>query len=258
MFVRSGDLELAVDIVGGGPPVLFVHGTTGSAADYALVTPRLVDQGLCAITYDRRGRGRSGDGDDYGFGLEVGDLHAVIEAVGEPVHLVGHSFGALLSLHAAAERSDLRSLTLYEPGLAPEAVPSAPWEAIDAADEAGDWDLVLTLFQPIAGMPDEETAFFRSIPSVWQAFLDGARTAGREIRAVRAAAFDPSVADRVVAPAQLLVGELTESPLFLQRLDEVSTRLRAEVRRIPGARHAAMANASGELASLIGDFVLRR
>jgi pimeloyl-ACP methyl ester carboxylesterase len=256
MIVTNDGLDLVVDSAGSGTPVLFVHGTTGSAADYVLVAPHLVEVGLRVITYDRRGRGRSEDADEYSFEAEVGDLHAVIDAVGEPLHLVGHSYGALLSLAAAAERGDLLSLTLYEPGLSPEAIPAEQWDEIDAADQERDWERVLMLFQPVAGMPAEETAFFRSIAPVWKAFLDGARTAGREIRAIRATGFDPQIGARVVAPAQLLVGELTESPLFLDRLDELSTQLRAEVRRIPGARHVAMANAPGELASAITAFAL--
>ena len=99
--ISSGDgTTIAVSSRGAGDPIVLVHGTTGNADGWALVAPLLADD-LRVITYDRRGRGRSGDGRDYSLEREVDDLLSVIDWAGGPVHLVGHSFGARLAMLAA-------------------------------------------------------------------------------------------------------------------------------------------------------------
>lgn len=53
-------------------------------------------------TYDRRGRGRSGDTQPYGVEREVEDLAAVIAEAGGSAFVYGFSSGGLLALHAGA------------------------------------------------------------------------------------------------------------------------------------------------------------
>src|SRR5918995_5182698 len=68
---------------------------------------------VCAI--DRRGRGGSGDPDDYTIGREFEDVAAVVDSLGEPAFLLGHSYGALCALEAALLTRNVRKLVLYEP-----------------------------------------------------------------------------------------------------------------------------------------------
>ena len=56
------------------------------------------------VTYDRRGRGESGDSSTYRPELEVDDLRAVIETVGGKPYVLGFSSGAGLAYRAAARR----------------------------------------------------------------------------------------------------------------------------------------------------------
>ena len=67
----------------------------------------------CAV--DRRGRGGSGDSDDYAIEREFEDVAAVANAFKEPANLLGHSYGALCALEAALFTRNVRKLVLYEP-----------------------------------------------------------------------------------------------------------------------------------------------
>ncbi len=55
---------IAGTVTGKGPPVVLVHGTSGSDFSWALVRPHLEGRHtVCAV--QRRGRGHSGDGAEY-------------------------------------------------------------------------------------------------------------------------------------------------------------------------------------------------
>lgn len=247
--VTSPDgVPLQVDERGHGPPVVLVHGMTGSAADWVPARRALQDQ-FRVLTYDRRGRGRSGDGEGYAFEAELDDLRAVLAHVGEPAHLVGHSFGARIALEVAADR-DLRSLTLYEPPL-DAALLAAAHERALAPHRAQDWEGVLAVFHPLAGIPPEELTAYRQVPRVWDAFLDGARTVTREALALAGRPVDLEAAERVRAPTQLLLGELTEAPVYVAHRDELARRLRATVRVLPGQRHTAMVGTPSAFADAV-------
>lgn len=102
---------------GEGPPLVLVHGTSSLHATWNTVTPLLAEaRSVHAI--DRRGRGASGDGDRYTVEREYEDVAAVVEAesasAGEPVVLVGHSFGGLCAFGAATLTDKLDKLVLYE------------------------------------------------------------------------------------------------------------------------------------------------
>lgn len=100
-FVESADgTRLAFRRRGCGEPVVFVHGTMGTSADWIRVADRLSVR-YQTNSMDRRGRGRSADGAAYSIDREVDDVVAVIDDCDGPVHLVGHSFGAVLALLVA-------------------------------------------------------------------------------------------------------------------------------------------------------------
>jgi len=73
----------------------------------------LADEGFQLFVLDRRGYGRSpaADGEDF-----VRDGEDVADLMGDGAHLVGHSYGGLGVLFAAARRPDATlSVTLLEP-----------------------------------------------------------------------------------------------------------------------------------------------
>lgn len=99
-----------------GTPLVLVHGTAADHRRWAPVLPSF-EQRFTVCAVDRRGRGSSGDTAGYSVEREFDDVAAVVESLGEQVHLLGHSYGALCALEAALRTPDVRSLTLYEPGI---------------------------------------------------------------------------------------------------------------------------------------------
>lgn len=104
---------------GAGPPLLLVH---GSASDYRTWQAQMKCCGARyrTVTYSRRYHWPNppiADGADYAMDQHVDDLAAIIETLDlAPANLVGHSYGAFLSLLLAARRPDLaRALVLTEP-----------------------------------------------------------------------------------------------------------------------------------------------
>jgi pimeloyl-ACP methyl ester carboxylesterase len=121
--IKSADgTRLVVRRAGSGDPVVLVHGSGGGLHSWAAVADQLAD-GYEVWMPARRGYGPSDVPPGIkSFTEETADLIAVIEAAressGKPVHLVGASFGATLSLHtASADPRDLRSLAVFEPPL---------------------------------------------------------------------------------------------------------------------------------------------
>lgn len=104
---------------GAGEPVLFVHGLGGSRLAWLPQVTRLGDE-YRSFAIDLPGFGRSGRAPESNLhGLYGASVLAEFcrLAVGEPVHLVGHSMGGCLSLLLALEHPELvRSLTLIASG----------------------------------------------------------------------------------------------------------------------------------------------
>src|SRR5690606_7278675 len=105
---------------GRGTPLLLVHGTTADHSRWSAISPSF-ERHFTVYTMDRRGRGASGDASEYHLLREAEDIAAVIEAIGEPVHLLGHSYGALCCLEAAPLTDKVSKLILYEPPLPSDA-----------------------------------------------------------------------------------------------------------------------------------------
>src|SRR5438874_8263683 len=96
-FSSPDGTSVACHVTGRGSPVGLVHGAT---ADHNRWKPILgtLEQRYTVYAVDRRGRGASGDAPTYSFEREVEDIVAVVDGIGGPVGLVGHSYGALVSL----------------------------------------------------------------------------------------------------------------------------------------------------------------
>lgn len=146
--VASGRATLAVEIVGRGDPVVFLH---AGVADSQMWRAQLDGVGANnkAIAYDRRGFGKThAEKEDFSA---ISDLMAVIDTTGNgrPVVLVGCSQGGRIAIDAALRHpSYIRALVLIAPTVtgAPEA--NYPPEIkslithLKNAEEVGDLDRV--------------------------------------------------------------------------------------------------------------------
>lgn len=106
--------KIAYETVGHGPVVIIVLGALNSRKSGSKLA-KLLASHFTVVSYDRRGRGDSKDAASYSPQREVEDIAALIEAVGGPVCLYGHSSGAAIVLQAASKlRKHIRKLAIYE------------------------------------------------------------------------------------------------------------------------------------------------
>ena len=101
---------------GSGPPLIIVDGAfcyreNGPATELATQ----LAQHFTVFTYDRRGRGGSGDTAPYAVEREIEDLQAVASEAGEAPYVVGISSGGALILQAVASGVTVKEIALYEP-----------------------------------------------------------------------------------------------------------------------------------------------
>ena len=116
--LTADGVTIGIRTRGAGDPVLLVHGTGLSSRYWSPLAVQLAEQRR-AVTVDLLGYGDTDawtGGDSFHFSRDRDVVIAALEAQGAPAHVIGHSYGGLLSLQAALARPDLvRSLALYEP-----------------------------------------------------------------------------------------------------------------------------------------------
>jgi pimeloyl-ACP methyl ester carboxylesterase len=96
----------------GGPPVLLVHGSVMNG-EMTWSEQRPLAERWSLFIVDRRGYYPNPPAYREDFEVDAGD---VAELLGDGMHLVGHSYGGVVSLLAAAKRPEaVRSLTVIEP-----------------------------------------------------------------------------------------------------------------------------------------------
>ena len=245
----------------GGASALALHCALAHSGAWAGLGAAL--PGLSLTALDLPGHGRSADWDGTGdfHGLATRVTAALVERMGAPQHLIGHSFGGTVALRLALERPDLVSrLTLIEPVLfcaAPRdafAAHVARQAPVDAALRAGDRQGAARAFQAIwgAGQPLEEA------PEAQRAYIVG------RIHLV-AAQFPVLMEDGagMTAPARLegvgvpvLLIEGDRSPPVVGAIADVLARRLPHVRRtvVKGAGHMAPITHPGAVAEAIADF----
>lgn len=169
----------------GRPPLVLVHGALDGIGAFSLVELRLAEH-YDVWVYDRRGRGGSGDGDEYSLEREVDDLRAVIAETGDLPHVVAHSFGALIALQAARAGTEMRSLTLYEPPTNAATIPpQRVAELRRAVAEGRTDDAIRDMALHLAGLEEDQLAIAMAVPPIRKTLRAGAQVVTREVEAVR-------------------------------------------------------------------------
>ncbi len=98
LTIMNGDVALAASVAGtlGAPPVLFLHGLSGSRDTWDETAAPLL--GRCEIwTLDFRGHGHSAWVPHYELEGYVSDAAAALEVIGRPAVVIGHSLGAVVA-----------------------------------------------------------------------------------------------------------------------------------------------------------------
>lgn len=218
--VRSADgTAIAFDAVGDGPPLIIVDGATAHRAVTANAeVAALLSDAFLVYTYDRRGRGESGDTAPYAVAREIEDLAALIDEAGAPAVVFGQSSGAVLSLDAAAAGLPITRLALWEPPFVVDdgrpPLPADYVERLDASIAAGRPGDAAELFMTAAaGVPGDAVAAMRDFPfwSVTEAVAHTMAYDGRIMGTTMSGA--PLPADRwaaITVPTLVFHGDRTE------------------------------------------------
>jgi pimeloyl-ACP methyl ester carboxylesterase len=180
---------IAFDRIGAGPAVIVVDGAlcyraSGPSAPVA----RLLAEHFTVYTYDRRGRGDSGDAvEPYSIDREVEDLVALINLAGGTAFLFGTSSGAVLALEAASRGAGVTKLALYEaPFIVDGSHPPLPPDFLARLKEAVRSDRrgdAVKMFLRLVGLPAIAVAVMRFLP-VWSKLTAVAHTLPYDISVV--------------------------------------------------------------------------
>jgi pimeloyl-ACP methyl ester carboxylesterase len=137
----------------------------------------LLAPAFSVYTYDRRGRGLSGDTLPYAPEREVEDLEALIGEAGGRAFLYGYSSGALLALHAAAKGAPVDRLVMLEPPLQEEGKtrPDPLTGQIAELIAAGRNSDAVELFHSAIGVPQEMIETMRGT-DIWSKMTGIAHT----------------------------------------------------------------------------------
>jgi pimeloyl-ACP methyl ester carboxylesterase len=228
--VTTGTLE--IKRLGSGPPVVLVHGSVvGAERTWRHQLELGKSWSLCLP--NRPGFGSSPP-------LPRGDFEAeaplIAELLGDGAHLVGHSYGAVIALYAAALRPQaVRSLTISEPGCLKEA---AGEEGVDGQIAHGEHlyeqaqrltplEFLLAFRGGVGSTHDTPTELTGEL-------LQGTRLLMGERPPWEA---DPPLEELAAAPFGKLVISGAHSPVFEAVCDKVAARLGARRARISGRGH---------------------
>lgn len=228
---------------GRGRPLLLVHGAIADhTTTWRQVLPSL-DRRFSVHAMDRRGRGGSGNAAPYALAREAEDVAAVVDSIGGPVDVLGHSYGGLCALEAALLTPNVRRLILYEgvsrrgsdnyrPGFI---------DRLDAMMAAGDVEgMLVTMLRDLVEMPAGEIDLLRSEREAWAGRLGNAATVPRELRADEGYRFVPERFKDMRRPTLFLVGgdsparERDNAEAIAEALPD------ARVALLPGQQHLAM------------------
>ncbi|MER5423705.1 alpha/beta fold hydrolase [Streptosporangium roseum] len=240
-------------------PALLVPGLTGSKEDFIAVLQTLAQSGRRVIAVDMRGQFETDGPDDphaYTCAALGNDMDVLAHTIGggEPLHLVGHSFGGLVAREAVIDgRTKFASFTLMSSG--PAAIVGVRERAgramLAELPESGLEHIWHTRMEPevlAAGVPDEIIAFLRK--RLFANSPTGMTTMTGQVLS------SPDRCDeltQVEVPTLVLYGEHDDGwPPRMQ--SEMADRLSAECVVVPGAAHSPAVEAPETTAAALTRF----
>jgi pimeloyl-ACP methyl ester carboxylesterase len=161
---------IAYDQWGSGPLVVIVGGAFNDRGTWTELA-RALAADFTVVSYDRRGRGESGDTEPYAVEREIEDLAAVIAGASPDRTACAHgvSSGGALLLRAVADGAPVLRASVLEPPYRVEGAPPAPQDYrrtlqrfIDSGDRGGAVEYFMT---QAVGVPAEAVAEMRATPA---------------------------------------------------------------------------------------------
>ena len=228
--------RIEYELSGGGAPLVLVAGALGTkgSAWQRRFTAEFAKR-FRVFSYDRRGRGGSGDTKPHAIEREIEDLEAVCAAAGGPPIVVGLSSGAALVLEAAAHGVPMGGAVAFEP---PYMVGGhhrpnhARYESdVTALVDRDDRDGAVRLFMRTVGVPAFVLPIMRILP-MWKELRRVAHTLPYDAAIMRGFDLPASRLGGIRAPTLVVGG--AKSPASLK------DAARAVAESVPGARFAEL------------------
>ena len=241
---RSADgTAIAYDQSGHGPLLIIVDGAMNTRSSGT--KPQLVDllaAHFTVLSYDRRGRGDSGDTQPYTAGREIEDIEALIDQAGPAAHLYGLSSGGCLALNAAAQLGPkVSKLAMYEVPYSDDPAFQQAYAQYReqlasalAGNRRGD---AVAAFVRFVGTPADQVEAMRQAP-FWPGMEAIAPTLAYDADVIGQDASVPvKRAAQVEVPALVVYG--TASPPFMAETARTLSRAlpHAELRALDGQDH---------------------
>jgi pimeloyl-ACP methyl ester carboxylesterase len=233
---------VSYSVEGSGPPLVLVHGAfSDHETNWTFVAP-MFRQEFAVYAIARRGRGLTDATLGHSLEDEARDVADIVRSIGEPVYLLGHSYGAHCALLAAAqEPSRVRKLVLYEPGW-PAILGDGGLAALEALAAAAAWDqFAFAFFANTLHVPIEELEAVRA-SELWTPIVADAKATLGDLRALAAYQFQPRRFAGLDVPVMLQVG--SESPRELYATDALAAVLpNVRIDTLVGQAHEGMTTA---------------
>ena len=220
---------IAYERVGEGPPLIVSVGAFCTRRTF--VAPDDLRRRFTVVTYDRRGRGDSGNTEPFAPEREYEDLAAVAAASGpEPPFVYGHSSGGAIALRAAAAGLPTWGIVAYEAPFQNEDTPRPSVnvdEHVRALIGTGRRrEAVIFWMAEVARLPGEMVARMEGAP--WVADLEPLTDTLPHDLAVTAGGAPISELGRITAPVLIVGGK--NSPAWFHR------SVAEQAAAIPGAQ----------------------
>jgi pimeloyl-ACP methyl ester carboxylesterase len=250
---KTDGLDIVYHEAGRGKPLVIVHGGGSNAEPYRRLGDMLTAH-FRVVRVERRNYGVSGTrASPITWEQEVGDVGAVIEAVGGRCHLFGHSAGALVSLHVARRRPELVDrLALYEPPLlggGPGVVAvKAKFDALIAEGKKD--EALILIYGHFVGLPEDvvRASIGTRGPDVY-GLLPGASA---DLEALTTLDTDPADWAGIRLETLLLVGEKSAAhPLLDSSAGLAKVLANSRTVTLPGQGHSAQVSAPDLVAAAI-------
>jgi len=246
---------VSYETCGRGPALVLVHGAfSDHRTNWEFVRP-LLEKRFTLYAVARRGRGETDATEGHSLDDESKDVAAVVRAVGQPVFLLGHSYGAQTALAATSQLADrVRKLVLYEPPRPPVAAKTT-LARLEELATGGDWEgFSVTFFRDLLLIPSDELDALRAT-ELWPPILNDAKASLGDIRALIRYDFDPERFRELRVPVMLQIG--TESPRQLYVTDALAAVIPdVLIQELSGQAHEGMTTAPEMYAEAVARFLL--